>query len=56
VTAEVAYLLRFTSMLLPLYLDVKGELGHATIGNEEEHLRTIELPSQGGTHDAAAAK
>jgi hypothetical protein len=56
VITEVAYLPRFTSMLLPLYLDVKGELGHATTRNEEEHPGTIELPAQGGTHAAAAAK
>jgi hypothetical protein len=43
-------------MLLPLYLDVKGKLGHTTTGNEEEHRGTIELPAQGGTHVAAATK
>jgi hypothetical protein len=57
-TVEVAYLPKFTSMpmRLPLYLDVKGELGHATNGNEEEHPRTFEPLAQGGTHAAAAAK
>jgi hypothetical protein len=57
-TVEVAYLPKFTSMpmRLPLHLDVKGELEHATTGNEEEHPRTIEPPAEGGTHVAAAAK
>jgi hypothetical protein len=57
-TVEVAFLPKFTSMpmRLPLYLDVKGELGHTTNGNEEEHPRTIEPLAHGGTHAAVASK